>query len=214
MSDALTLVIGTRRYSSWSLRPWLALKATGVPFAEVEIRLRQPETKARILEWSPSGKVPLLIHDGLKIWDSLAICEYVAELFPAAGLWPDEPDARAMARSVAAEMHAGFPALRSSCSMDLCAGVTPLAPLPDDVAAEAGRVRALWAECRARHGAGGPFLFGGFGIADAMFAPVVSRFLTYALPQDETSRAYCDAVRAHPAMRDWQARAESSDPDA
>ena len=207
MSAPMTLVIGTRRYSSWSLRPWLALRAAGVDFDVVEIALRQPDTKANILAWSPSGKVPLLVHGQDRVWDSLAICEYVAELFPAAGLWPDDRMARAVARAVAAEMHAGFPQLRAACPMDLCAGATPLAEVPPDVAAEAARVRALWAECRTRFGAGGPFLFGRFGVADAMYAPVVTRFTTYGLPQDPVSEAYCDAVWALPALREWRAAA-------
>ncbi len=207
MSAPLTLVIGTRRYSSWSLRPWLALRAAGAAFDVVEIALRQPDTKANILARSPSGKVPLLIHGQTKVWDSLAICEYVAEQFPAAGLWPGDAAARAMARAVAAEMHAGFPQLRTVCPMDLCAGVTPLAEIPPDVAAEAARIRALWAECRRRFGAGGPFLFGRFSVADAMYAPVVTRFTTYALPQDDVSRAYCDAVWALPALGEWRAAA-------
>jgi glutathione S-transferase len=207
MSDTLTLVIGTRRYSSWSLRPFLALKAAGAAFEVVEIALRQPDTKANILAWSPSGKVPLLVHGGVKVWDSLAICDYLAELFPAAGLWPAGREARALARAVSAEMHSGFPALRSTCAMDLCAGLTPLADIPPEVAAEAGRIRALWADCRGRFGADGPFLFGRFTIADAMWAPVVTRFTTYALPQDAVSGAYCDAVWALPAMQEWRASA-------
>lgn len=206
MSDTLTLVIGTRRYSSWSLRPWLALKVAGATFAEVEIALRQPDTKARILEWSPSGKVPLLAHGERRIWDSLAICEYVAELFPSAGLWPDEAEARAVARSVSAEMHAGFPRLRDVCSMDLCVR-TPLADIPADVAGEAARLGALWTDCRTRFGHGGPFLFGRFTIADAMFAPVATRFETYALPLEGAAAEYCAAVLALPALAEWRGKA-------
>lgn len=204
MSDALTLVIGSRRYSTWSLRPYLALKAAGAGFDVVEITLRQPDTKANILKWSPSGKVPLLVHGGLKVWDSLAICEYVAEMFPAAGLWPAEREARAVARAVSAEMHSGFMALRNHCSMDLCAQPAPLPDMPPEVEAEAARVRALWADCRARFGQGGPFLFGRFTIADAMWAPVVSRFTTYMLPTDAAAQAYCDAVWSLPAMQEWR----------
>jgi len=203
MADTLTLVIGTRRFSSWSLRPYLALKAAGAVFDTVEIALRQPDTKAEILKWSPSGKVPLLIHGGTKVWDSLAICEYVAELFPAAGLWPADPAARAVARAVSAEMHAGFMALRNGCPMDLCAAA-PMADIPADVAADTARIQALWADCRGRFGADGPFLFGRFGIADSMWAPVATRFATYALPRDAVSQAYCDAVLALPALREWR----------
>jgi len=202
MPEAFTLVIGTRRFSSWSLRPYLALKAAGARFAEVEIALRQPDTKQRILAWSPSGKVPLLIHGEVKVWDSLAICEYLAEVFPVAGLWPAAAEARAVARAVSAEMHAGFPALRNACPMDLVEP-TPLAELPPEVAQDAARIRAVWNDCRARFGAGGPFLFGRFSVADAMYAPVVTRFTSYGLPQDAVSQAYCDAIWALPAMREW-----------
>jgi len=206
MPAALTLVIGTRRFSSWSLRPYLALKAAGAVFDEVEIALRQPDTKERILGWSPSGKVPLLIDGETRVWDSLAICEYVAELFPQAGLWPKGREARALARSVAAEMHAGFPNLRNHCPMELVAPEA-LAEIPPEVLTETARIRALWADCRTRFGAGGPFLFGQFTIADAMYAPVVTRFTAYDLPQDATSQAYCDAVWALPAMGEWKAKA-------
>ena len=200
-----TLVIGSRRFSSWSLRPYLALKAAGASFAEVEIALRQPDTKQRILAWSPSGKVPLLVHGEVKVWDSLAICEYLAELFPAAGLWPADPVARAVARAVSAEMHAGFPALRNACPMDLVEP-SPVAITPE-VAQDAARIRALWNDCRTRFGAGGPFLFGHFTVADAMYAPVVTRFTSYALPQDAVSQAYCEAILALPAMKEWAAKA-------
>ena len=155
---ALTLVIGTKRYSSWSLRPWLALKVAGIPFDEVEIALRQPETKAEILKFSPSGKVPLLKDGDLALWDSLAICEYLAERMPS--LWPSDPKARAVARSVAAEMHSGFMPLRRDCPMDVLADL-PMAEIPDEVTTELIRIDALWSDCRTRFGAGGDFLFGG-----------------------------------------------------
>lgn len=204
----MTLVVGNKAYSSWSLRPWLALKQAGVSFAEIVIPLRQPETKAQILAHCPSGKVPCLIDGDRVIWDSLAICEYVAELAPAAGLWPADPHARAIARSVSAEMHSGFAALRNAMSMDLKIdrhgeGMTP------DSAADIARIQALWADCRARFGQGGPFLFGGFTIADAMFAPVVTRFETYGVAVDAVSRAYMDAVQALPAMQEWTAAAKA-----
>lgn len=208
MSAPMTLVLGTKRYSTWSLRPWLAARMAGVAFDEVVITLRQPETKAEILRHSPSGKVPCLIHGALTLWDSLAICEYLAELHPT--LWPEEREARAVARSVAAEMHSGFPNLRNACSMDMCAE-TPMVEVPSEVLAEVERIRAVWADCRARFGAkagggdkGGPFLFGRFSIADAMYAPVVSRFTTYDLPQDDASRAYCAAIWSLPAMQEWK----------
>lgn len=201
MPVPVTLVIGTKRYSSWSLRPWLAARMAGIPFDEVVITLRQPETKAEILKHSPSGKVPCLIHDQLTIWDSLAICEYLAEMHPT--LWPEGRDARAVARAVSAEMHAGFPNLRNACSMDMCA-TTPLDPVPPEVAAEIERIGTLWTQCRARFGAAGPFLFGRFSIADAMYAPVVSRFTTFAVPLDPVAQAYCDAIWSLPAMQEWK----------
>ena len=203
MPAPMTLVIGTKRFSSWSLRPWLAAKMAGVEFDEVLIALRQPDTKAEILKHSPSGKVPCLIHGGLAVWDSLAICEYLAELHPT--LWPEGREARAVARSVSAEMHSGFPNLRNVCSMDIGA-VTPLAEVPPEVQAEVDRIQALWADCRARFGAkaGGPFLFGRFSIADAMYAPVVSRFTTFALKMDSVSQAYCDAIWSLPALQEWK----------
>jgi glutathione S-transferase len=200
----LTLVIGTKRYSSWSLRPWLALKVAGIPFDEVEIALRQPETKAEILKYSPSGKVPLLKDGDLAVWDSLAICEYLAERHPS--LWPLDASARAVARSVAAEMHSGFMPLRRDCPMDVLADL-PMAEIPDEVTTELIRIDALWSDCRTRFGQGGPFLFGAFSIADAMFAPVVTRLRTYHLPVGAVSQAYCDAIMALPAMKEWVAEA-------
>ena len=204
MPAPMTLVIGTKRFSSWSLRPWLAAKMAGVEFDEVLVALRQPETKAEILKHSPSGKVPCLLSGSLAIWDSLAICEYLAELHPT--LWPEGREARAVARAVAAEMHSGFPNLRNTCSMDMCQ-VTPLAEVPPEVQAEIDRITALWNDCRARFGAkgaAGPFLFGRFSVADAMFAPVVSRFTTFAIPLDPVSQAYCDAIWSLPPMQDWK----------
>ncbi|CAA7621419.1 glutathione S-transferase family protein [Magnetospirillum sp. SS-4] len=202
----LTLVIGTKRYSSWSLRPWLALKAAGAEFREIEITLRQPDTKAEILKHSPSGKVPLLIDDGLRVWDSLAICEYVAERFPDARLWPEDPVARAVARAVSAEMHSGFVPLRQNCQMDLCLDA-PMADIPAEVSADVERIDALWRDCRGRFGQDGPFLFGRFSVADAMYAPVVTRMRTYHLPLTPASRAYCAAIAAMPAMAEFIAAA-------
>lgn len=203
MPANMTLVIGTKSFSSWSLRPWLAAKMAGAEFDEVLIALRQPETKTEILKHSPSGKVPCLIHGGLAVWDSLAICEYLAELHPT--LWPEGREARAVARSVSAEMHSGFPNLRNVCSMDIGA-LTPLAEVPPEVQAEVDRIQALWNDCRARFGAkaGGPFLFGRFSIADAMYAPVVSRFTTFAIKMDPVSQAYCDAIWSLPALQEWK----------
>lgn len=204
--DRLTLVIGTKRYSSWSLRPWLALRQAGLAFDEVEIALRRPDTKAQILRHSPSGKVPLLIDGGLRVWESLAICEYVAELAPAARLWPEALDARAVARAVSAEMAAGFAGLRRALPMDLDLSV-PTPPLSADAAADVARVLEVWNDCRHRFGAGGPFLFGRFSVADAMYAPVVTRFDTYSVAVDTVSAAYMAAVRELPAMAEWTAAA-------
>ncbi len=203
------LAIGDKNTSSWSLRPWLALRHAGIPFEEINIKLRQPDTKAQILRYSPAGKVPtLLVDDGQAIWDSLAILEFLAEAHPQARLWPERRDARALARSVSAEMHSGFAALREHCPMELLAR-TPMATLPDAVGAEVRRIVALWRDCRRRFGASGPLLFGGFTAADAMYAPVASRFRTY-LPDlapygdDGTAQAYVDALFALPAMAEWE----------
>jgi glutathione S-transferase len=208
------LVIGNKNASSWSLRPWLAMRHAGLPFAEVNIDLRASDAKARILAHSPAGKVPALIADGEVVWDSLAIIEFLAEAHPEAALWPASRVARAIARSVSAEMHSGFQELRNQCPMDFLAR----APKPDlsaDVAADVGRIVSMWRDCRTRFGAGGPFLFGQFSAADAMYAPVASRFRTY-LPDlaphgdDGTARAYVDTLFALPAMAQWEreARAE------
>lgn len=201
MAD-ITIYLGNKNYSSWSLRPWLALKATGAPFAEVVIPLDQPGTRGNILRHSPSGRVPALKHDELTVWDSLAICEYLAEAFPAAKLWPAEAPARAVARSVSAEMHSGFAALRGHLPMNIRSsfanrGVTP------EVQADINRVAAIWRDCRKRFGAEGAFLFGGFTIADAMYAPVVSRFRTYRVELESLAQAYADAIWALPAMQEW-----------
>ncbi len=205
----LVLVIGTKRFSSWSMRPWLALKQAGLPFDEVEITLRQPDTKQRILEHSPSGKVPLLKDGDLKIWDSLAICEYVAETACAVPLWPENRGARAVARSVAAEMHSGFMGVRQHLSMDVCDKIA-LPEIPLDAQADIERITALWNDCRAKYGAGGDFLFGRWSIADAMFAPVASRFVTYGVALDPVSQAYVDATMALPALQDWIKAAQAA----
>ena len=204
MAD-LTLVIGNKNYSSWSLRPWIALKQIGVPFHEIRVPLGQPDTRARILEHSPGGKVPILKDGAIVVWESLAILDYLAEKFPAAGLWPTDAAARAEARSVAAEMHAGFVALRQQLPMD----IRSRKPLKADAAAEAdiARILEMWRGARARHGTGGPFLFGRFGAADAMYAPVVTRFRTYGVKLDAVAAAYVDAVFALPAMQEWGAAA-------
>src|SRR6185437_9245911 len=201
MAD-FTIYIGNKNYSSWSLRPWLALKRTGVAFEEILIPLSEAATRANILRHSPTGKVPALKHGELTVWDSLAICEYLAEIMPAARLWPADATARAVARSVSAEMHSGFAALRGHLPMNMRSsfpnrGVTP------EVQADINRIAALWRDCRKRFGAGGEFLFGEFTAADAMYAPVVSRFRTYRVELDEVAQAYADAVWALPALQEW-----------
>jgi len=204
MSD-FTLVIGNKNYSSWSLRPWLPLKVAGVSFTEVKVLLDQPDTAAKIAVHSPSGRVPVLIHGGLRIWDSLAICEYVAESFPAARLWPVTADVRATARSVSAEMHSGFAALRRDLPMNI------RERLPRkwgaDVQADIDRIVRIWQDCRAAAAAQGPFLFGAFSIADAMFAPVATRFRTYGVPVPPACAAYIEAIVSLPAFLEWEAEA-------
>jgi len=212
MAD-LTIYLGNKNYSSWSLRPWLALKQTGAPFEEVMIPLDQPDSIATLRRHSPSGRVPVLQHGALTIWESLAICEYLAEQFPAARLWPEEREARAHARAVSNEMHGGLADLRKYLPMD----INRRWPLGDRMAKarrDIERVAAIWRECRARFGSrgangGGDFLFGGFTIADAMFAPVVTRFVTYSVPLDSVCSAYVAAVQRWPAMQDWTAAAKA-----
>jgi glutathione S-transferase len=198
----LQLVIGTKRYSSWSLRPWLALKQAGLPFEEVSITLRQPNTKQQILAHSPSGKLPLLKDGGLLVWDSLAICEYVAEMACAVPLWPENRGTRALARSISAEMHSGFQGLRQHLPMDVLEKI-PMEQIPEDAKPDIERIQTIWTDCRARFGAGGDFLFGRWSIADAMFAPVATRFDTYGVKLDPVSQAYVEATLALPAMQDW-----------
>ncbi|MCC6469379.1 MAG: glutathione S-transferase family protein [Alphaproteobacteria bacterium] len=204
----LELVIGNKAWSSWSLRPWLVLKAAGVPFTETLVALRQPNTRAEALKHAPSGHVPVLKHDGLAIWDSLAICEYLAETFPQAQLWPADKAARARARSVSAEMHSGFGPLRAAMSMDVKAR-HPTPPMTPELAANIARVQELWNQCRREFGAktGKPFLFGAFTIADAMYAPVGTRFVTYGVKLDDVSTAYVKSIVELPAMKEWTAAA-------
>lgn len=198
-----TLVIGNKNYSSWSLRAWLALRAANASFDEELIPLDQPDTAARLAARSPSGRLPVLIDGALVIHESLAICEYVAERFPSAELWPADRAARAVARAVSAEMHAGFTAVRRAMPMNVRAERSGHAE-SDAVAAEVARVCELWRDCRARFGGSGQrFLFGSFGVADAMFAPIVSRFRTYGVPLDPVEASYADAVWAYPPMQEW-----------
>lgn len=200
----LKLVIGNKNYSSWSMRPWLALRANDIPFEEIFVPLYtdNPADKARIVSFSKAGKVPTLIDGDVTVWDSLAIIEYLAEKFPDARIWPADRAARAHARAISAEMHSGFVPLRSECGMNLHRPIGAVA-LSDDARANVARVQQIWADCHARYGSQGPFLFGGFSGADAMYAPVVHRFLTYAIPVEGAARHYVDAMLALPAFQEW-----------
>ena len=199
---SLSLVIGNKNYSSWSMRPWIAMKAAGIPFEEVFIPLDLPDTKARIKSHSPAGKVPVLLDGESTVWELLAILEHLAERFPKAGLWPADAAARAEARSISGEMHAGFMALRGQCPMNLWRPVEKLKLTPD-AEKNAERITELWRKARQSHGKGGDFLFGAFSAADAMFAPMATRFRTYDVACDEVSRAYVAAIHAHPAFKAW-----------
>lgn len=200
----LHLIIGNKNYSSWSLRPWMALSMAGIPFRETVIPLDTPDTARLIAEHSAAGRVPVLRHGRACIWESLAIMEYLAELFPEKNLWPKAVAARALARSAANEMHAGFSALRNACPMNIRRAKKPSPQMNDGVTRDVARIEALWRECRSKHGKGGKFLFGKFSIADAMFTPVVTRFDTYVLPVAEDTRAYMDAVMNTEAFRSWK----------
>lgn len=204
---ALTLVIGNKAYSSWSLRPWLLLAQAGVDFTEVRVPLYRDDSAAALGRWSPTGKVPVLIDGDLVIPESLAILEYLAERFRERCGWPAAVAARATARAVSAEMHAGFAALRGAMPFN-CRARRRVAPAAD-AAGEVQRVQALWADCRRRFGAGGPWLFGAFSPADAMYAPVALRFVTYGVPLDAPARAYVETVAAHPAVQQWIAAART-----
>jgi glutathione S-transferase len=205
-----TLVIGNKCHSSWSLRPWILMRQLGIPFEEVLIPFsnpfHSPEWKAEVRKYSPAGKVPALVEGDIAVWESLAIMEYVAELRPDLPVWPSDKAARAMARSISAEMHSGFQALRSACPMNLGKKYGEK-DRGTEVANDVARVTEIWRTARERFGAGGPFLFGAFGAADAMYAPVVTRFDTYGIAVDPVCRAYMDAVLGTPAFREWRAAA-------
>src|SRR6201994_3620586 len=199
----LKLVIGNKNYSSWSMRPWLALRANDIAFEEVFIPLYTGAAdKQRILDVTPSGKVPALIDGDITVWDSLAIIEYVAERFPQSRLWPEDRAARAHARAISAEMHSGFMALRNECGMNLHRPVKAI-ELSADARANIARIEQIWIDCRQRYGTSGPFLFGAFGGADAMFAPVVHRFHTYAIELAPGAADYMKAMMALPAFDEW-----------
>jgi glutathione S-transferase len=201
MAD-LTLVIGNKNYSSWSLRPWLLMKAGGLEFDEVRVPLYTEGSEEQVRRYSPTGKLPVLQHKGLTVWDSLAICEYLAEQFPQINAWPADTGARAWARAISAEMHSGFPAMRQTLPMN-CRIRLQSFPLTDEVQADVDRVRQIWCECRQRFAGQGPWLFGAFSIADAMFAPVALRFDSYGVQLDEACAAYRDQVLAMPAIQEW-----------
>ena len=214
MTAHYTLIVGTKNWSSWSLRPYLALRTIGIPFEEVVIKLRQtshPTSSEQILRYSPAGRVPALkiddAGDSVTVWDSLAICETLAERHPEARLWPADAATRAVARSYAAEMHSGFPDLREQLSMDFARRV-PLPALRDSTKEQIARIIAAWDQALTRHGKDGGFLFGHFTIADCMYGPVASRFVTYGVELPSNVLDYVARMMALPAMRDWGAAAQ------
>lgn len=211
MNARPVLAIGNRRYSSWSLRPWLLLRQFAVDFDTELLPLRSEAFRRDIIRWSPSGRVPALRHGEVVVWDSLAICEYANETFLDGRGWPAGRAARAHARAIVAEMHSGFVALRSECPMNVCRRLDAPLPLSAAARADVERVAAIWREARTRFGAGGPFLYGTFSIADAFYAPVATRLRTYAQPVAADSAAWIDAVYALPAMQAWIADAAAED---
>ncbi|NMG22147.1 glutathione S-transferase family protein [Brasilonema bromeliae] len=204
---SLTLVIGNKNYSSWSLRPWLAMKQMGLEFTEIRIPLYQVGSSAQVRRYSPSGKVPVLLHDEITVWDSLAILEYLIEQFPALPWLPLAAKPRAIARSICAEMHSSFANLRQHMPMNIRAYV-PGGEVPASVQADITRITTIWHECREAFGMGGNFLFGAFTIVDAMYAPVVTRFITYGVQLDSVCSTYAEAILALPAMQNWIAAAK------
>lgn len=200
------LVIGSKNLSSWSLRPWLLLRHHGIAFEEVLIELDRPDMRERILQHSPSGRVPALLYEGATVWDSLAICEQAAEWFDLPDAWPAPREARATARSIAAEMHSGFMALRSELPLD-CRRQPAAKAISAAAADDITRIRAIWREARTQCGGDGPWLFGRFGIVDAMYAPVALRFHSYAVALDGAEATYAGTVLAHPAVIEWVAAA-------
>lgn len=202
----LTLAIGNKAYSSWSLRPWILLSEFGIPFAEDFIPLDTPDFAWRVAAYGAGKTVPILKDGDIVVWESLAIADYVAELFPDKAIWPRDPAARAFARAISAEMHSGFAALRTACPMNVRKHFAPK-DRGEKAMRDIARIEHLWGEARRRFGAGGPFLFGAFSAADAMYAPVVTRFATYSIAVDETTRDYMNAVLATPSFRRWQSDA-------
>jgi glutathione S-transferase len=211
-APGLTLVIGNKNLSSWSMRPWVALKAFAIPFTEVRVLLDRPDTSSNISKWCHSGRVPVLLAGDMTVWDSLAICEYVAEQFPDKHMWPRDVAARAMARSICAEMHSSFASLRATMPMDIKGNYAGRGRSPA-TQADIGRISEIWEECLSRFGHN-EFLFGEFSIADAFFAPVVTRFKTYGVVLPPALSAYCERMRSHPAVAEWieQALTETETP--
>ncbi len=205
---ALTLYHGNKNYSSWSMRAWLALKLTGAEFREVAFHLGEPGVREKIRRHSPTGKVPALQHGELVVWDSLAICEYLAELFPEAPMWPEDRAARAVARAVSAEMHSGFAALRANMPFNVRRS-SPGKGRAEGVQEDIDRIADIWRSSRTSYGMDGAYLFGRYSLADVMFAPVVSHFNTYAVELDDVSSDYAAAVWEQPHVREWRAAAEA-----
>ena len=216
--NEFAFLIGYRHVSTWSLRGWLIMRKTGVPFEEVLIRYRLPEHKARLTAMSPTSKVPLLIHERddqtVKVWDTIAIGEYLAELVPEQRLWPEDPVARALARSISAEMHSSFRPLRDRLDMNLLGRIEGVSVSDAPVASDIRRVQQIWTECRESYGenGGGPYLFGHFTIADAMYAPVATRFRTYGVELEPVAQIYAEAILADEDMRAWEDAARNEDP--
>jgi glutathione S-transferase len=198
----MKLIIGNKNYSSWSLRPWIAMKQIGLDFEEILIPMVMPGTKAEMLKYAPTGLVPVLIDGDATLFETIAILEHLNDRFPDARLWPKDIAVRAHARSIAAEMHGGFAALRRDCPMNIRRPVKKHIVSPE-AAQHAERIDALWSDARARYGKGGPFLFGHFTNADAMYAPVINRFHVYDVPRSKISQAYMNTMMELPAWQEW-----------
>jgi glutathione S-transferase len=204
---ALKLIIGNKNYSSWSLRPWIAMRNAGIAFEEELVPLYEPGSREKVLKYSPTGLVPCLVDGDLAVWETLAILDYLADKFPEKKLWPQDLKARGYARAISSEMHAGFAPLRQHCPMNMRRDRSKPRELTPQVKANVDRIDALWTEARSRFGKSGPFLFGTFSNADAMYAPVVSRFASYGIPVSPASQAYLSAVMGLPAWKEWEAAA-------
>ena len=200
--SALQLVIGNKNYSSWSMRPWVLLRGAGIAFEEIQLKFDRDTRVVGIEPYSPTRKVPVLLVDGEPVWDSLAICETLAELYPEKSLWPAASDARRFARSICAEMHSGFQALRSAMPLNI-RGRHPGKGMNPQVRKDVDRIVSIWQSCRERFGAGGAMLFGRFGIADAFYAPVATRFRTYEVTLPSAAQAYAEALQVLPAVKEW-----------